>query len=705
MKIVNVVLVIVIVSASALAQSSAGFVDYSFGNEGKVQTSYSSAGFSNGKCVVPMVGGEFLVAGITYHNPDYRFSVLKYKSNGTLDAAFGNGGRASLPATSIDKVAGMVVLPNGKIVIGGSSSVDTGTGFKLHFSLLRFTPDGLVDSTFGTGGKVVYPSLSDDRDSMAALSLQVDGKFVMAGDTGNPTPNTVVVLRANSDGSLDSTFDGDGIKLIPIGSSSISDYAAGSLIQPDGKIVIVGNAWETGRDVLLIRLNDDGTFDQGFGGDGIITTRILGQASFGYAVALQADGKLVVAGGVLSAFLVVRFNANGSLDTTFDNDGLNYMSFGGTRSYPSSLAIQKNGRIVLGGYADGPSTTDHFALARFTVDGALDTSFGGDGRVVTIFADAQSIGDKIQGMALQTDGKLIAVGEGGTYPPSIAIARYRTSNGSNSDFDGDGRSDVSIFRPTNGQWWLKRSSQGVIAYSFGETGDRIVPGDFTGDGKADVAFWRPSTGWWFILRSEDSSFYSFPFGATSDLPVSGDFDGDGTSDPAVFRPSTGTWYVSRSSDGETSIFAFGTVGDLPAVADYDGDGMTDIAIYRPSSGQWWINRSTNGVIVYTFGSSDDKIVPADFTGDGRADVAFWRQTAGEWFILRSEDSSYYSFSFGVNSDIEATGDFDGDGKSDAAVFRPSSGTWFILRSSDNDATIQQFGMNGDIPTQSASAPH
>ncbi len=263
------------------------------------------------------------------------------------------------------------------------------------------------------------------------------------------------------------------------------------------------------------------------------------------------------------------------------------------------------------------------------------------------------------------------------------------------DFDGDGKTDLSIFRPSNGQWWLNRSTAGLIVHTFGNSSDKIVPGDYTGDDKADVAIYRPSGGEWFVLRSEDSSFYSFPFGAADDIPVPGDYDGDGKTDAAVFRPSTATWFILNSGGG-TTIQNFGATTDLPVAADYDGDGKTDIAIYRPSNGQWWLNRSASGLIVFTFGTASDKTVPGDYTGDGKADVAFFRPSSGEWFILRSENASFYSFPFGATGDLPVPGDYDGDGKSDAGVFRPTGATWFIQRSTAG-TLIQNFGASTDLP--------
>ena len=273
------------------------------------------------------------------------------------------------------------------------------------------------------------------------------------------------------------------------------------------------------------------------------------------------------------------------------------------------------------------------------------------------------------------------------------------------DFDGDGKTDIGIFRPLgSAEWWINRSSTGVtFALQFGSSADKIVPADFTGDGKTDIAFWRPADGNWYVLRSEDFSFFAFPFGANGDVPVPADYDADGKADAAVFRPSTATWYISQSSGLPTRIFQFGINGDQPVVGDYDGDGRADVGIFRPTPREWWINRSSAGLLAMQFGNAGDKVVQGDYTGDGKTDVAIWRPSTGQWFIVRSEDSSFFGFPFGATGDVPSPGDYDGDGKFDATVFRPSSATWFIGRTTAG-TQIVQFGASTDKPIPSAFLP-
>jgi hypothetical protein len=320
-------------------------------------------------------------------------------------------------------------------------------------------------------------------------------------------------------------------------------------------------------------------------------------------------------------------------------------------------------------------------------------SFGGGVSVNDNYTLVSTIGEPIAGKT----------STGGSYDLESGFwAIPAETRKSPFDFDGDGRTDVSIFRPSVGEWWyLKSSNGGNAALQFGLSTDKLAPGDFTGDGKTDIAFWRPSNGFWYILRSEDYSFFSFPFGTTGDIPAPSDYDGDGKTDAAVFRPSSGTWFILNSGGSGTSIVNFGSSGDKPVVADFDGDGKADIAIFRPSDGSWWYLQSSNAQYkVYRFGLGTDKPVQDDYTGDGKADIAVWRPSTGEWFVQRSEDNSFFSFPFGTTGDLPSPGDYDGDGKTDAAVFRPGSSTWFLQQTSAG-VGIVSFGSAGDQPVPNA----
>ncbi len=382
------------------------------------------------------------------------------------------------------------------------------------------------------------------------------------------------------------------------------------------------------------------------------------------------------------------------------------------QNYPSLSDVSSNGRTTTVQGTLNSKSNSVFTLEFFSNTGCDSTSFG-EGRTYigsqTVSTDG--IGNAAFNAVLPTGvagGQFVTATATDLVDNTSEFSACRSvvsiSGGVPTifDFDGDGKTDLSIFRPngaTGSEWWyLKSSNGGNFATQFGSPTDKLVAADYTGDGKADIAFFRPSTGFWYILRSEDSSFYAFPFGANGDIPAPADFDGDGKADAAVFRPSTATWFIQNSGGG-TTIQAFGAAGDVPVVGDYDGDGKADIAIFRPNGAtgsEWWILRSTAGLIATQFGTPTDKTVPGDYTGDGKTDIAIWRPSNGQWFILRSEDLSFYAFPFGSNGDIPVPGDYDGDGKTDAAVFRPSSSTWFA-QGSTAGTIIQQFGSAGDVP--------
>jgi subtilisin-like proprotein convertase family protein/(2Fe-2S) ferredoxin len=259
------------------------------------------------------------------------------------------------------------------------------------------------------------------------------------------------------------------------------------------------------------------------------------------------------------------------------------------------------------------------------------------------------------------------------------------------DFDGDGRSDISVYR--SGTWYLQQSTSGTAVAQFGLANDKLVPADYDGDGRTDLAVYRGGT--WYVLQSSNSTFFAVPFGIASDIPITGDATGDGRSELGVFRD--GTWYGLSLNDTRTSVYTFGVAGDKPVVADYDGDGRSDIAVYR--DGTWYINRSTLGFAAVRFGLASDKPVPADYDGDGKADLAVYR--SGEWHIL-TNFQDYSVMHFGLASDIPVPADYDGDGKTDPAVYR--GGTWYVLQSSNGQSFVFQFGLASDKPVPAAFAP-
>ena len=273
-----------------------------------------------------------------------------------------------------------------------------------------------------------------------------------------------------------------------------------------------------------------------------------------------------------------------------------------------------------------------------------------------------------------------------------------------SDFDGDARTDVAVWRPSSGVWHIMRSdtnSYTSIAFGAGRLGDIAVPGNYDGDGKTDIAVYRKGT--WFIYNSSNAQVQGINFGAEDDVPVAGDYDGDGKTDVAVFRPKNGTWYILRSSDRRVDGVVWGYGTDTPLVGDFDGDGKTDICVFRPSNGVWYIRQSSNGAVrSETFGASDDIPIVGDFDGDKKTDICVFRPSNGIWYRLQSSDNSFKYFAWGAAGDMPVAGDYDLDGKTDYAVFRKSTGVWYMFQSKTNAPAAQLFGVNGDVPIPAAS---
>lgn len=277
------------------------------------------------------------------------------------------------------------------------------------------------------------------------------------------------------------------------------------------------------------------------------------------------------------------------------------------------------------------------------------------------------------------------------------------------DTDHDGKADMSIFRPSDQNWWILRSSGGITVQHWGDPNDDApTPGDYDGDGKGDISVWRDSTGTWFTIRSSDSTISAIQWGASGDEPVSRDYDGDGITDLAVVRRTGGNmiWYVVKSTGGIDAT-QWGLSTDFATPGDYDGDGKFDYTIQRPGAtlqGQatYFVLKSTGGVETFDFGITSDLAVPGDYDGDGITDFAIVREQAVPnnnlvWYIFQSSTSTTIAVPWGdIGDDLCVQNDYDGDGKTDIAIWRASTGTFFIIQSTGG-VNATQWGASGDFP--------
>jgi uncharacterized delta-60 repeat protein len=667
---------------------TAGSLDPMFDMDGKATTPVGN--FSNGvNSVALQADGKIVVAGYSY-GTDPDFGLARLNADGSLDTSFGTNGKVLTDfGGSFDRAYAVALQADGKIVAAGETNAASG-----GFALVRYNMDGSLDTSFDGDGKVT--TSFGGNTAAYSVAIQADGKIVVAGRGFDDTIGLGFALaRYNNDGSLDASFGTDG--KVTTDFSNGNDYALVVAIQSNGKIVAGGarNSYcififpntVCYADIALARYNAEGSLDNSFGTNGKVAT-VYGGYDRAIDVAIQADGKIVTAGGNS----VVRYNTDGSLDTSFDADGRVIIP---VANFVNAVAIQSNGKIVAAGinyiYLKKETTSD-FALFRFNTNGSPDPSFDTDGIVTTDYGGFE---DSARSIAIQPDGKIVAAGYArNSTDDEFAIARYiGDATRTKLDFDGDGKSDLSVFRPGNGVWYLNQSANGFSATQFGLSTDKIAPADYDGDGRTDIAVFRD--GAWYLLRSQ-LGFTAIQFGQAGDVPVPADYDGDNRADVAVFR--NGVWFILQSSNSNFRAVQFGIASDKAVPADFDGDGKTDVAVYR--AGVWyWLRSSDGGFRVAQFGASDDKPVAGDYDGDGKTDLAVFRPGTGYWYILRSADNNFFAAPFGLATDILTPADYDGDGRADIAVYR--GGAWYVLQSSNGNVSFRQFGSNGDTPTPAA----
>lgn len=633
-------------------------------------------------------------------------SISRLNVDGSIDGAFSSRiGRN-------ERVRKILHAPDGKIYIAGEFRSVLGVQ---RGSLARLNADGTLDETFVP----FFNALTNVR--IDSLVLHSDGKLAVGfyGSYG--------MRRLNPDGSNDATFT---YPFNPTG-TIVSDIA----ITPSGGYMIVGLL--AGN--YVVRLNANGSVD-----NSVTLTQPNGQIN---KLILQNDGSYFTCGeftqvGVVFRGRIAKFNADGSLNTVFN-------PIGGANAGVFDCKVQSNGKLVIGGYFSSVNGNNaQKFVGRFNTNGTLDTGFAQtinsplvngqvtsveiqpDGKIVVggIFNDVGGIPRnnlarlnpngtldtsfvanttaQVFDLQLQSDNKVLVSGDFAKINNASAVGAARLLNSlvppaTEFDFDGDGKADVAIYRPTTGVWYILRSSDfGVTQTQFAVPADVPAPADYDGDGKTDIAIYRPANGNWWSISSASGQQINFQLGQLGDIPRPSDFDGDGRDDYVVFRPLTNQWFRASSLTGAQSNKVFGAAGDKPLIGDFDGDGKSDVAIYRPSDGNWWWQSSFDNVQRATkWGIAEDIPAPADYDADGRTDFVVYRPSTGVWYVLNSSNGVPLIGPFGLTGDKPVAADYDGDGKADLAVWRPSDNIWYLLRTTSG-FTGFQFGIATDIPVES-----
>jgi uncharacterized delta-60 repeat protein len=596
-----------------------GDLDPAF-NGGKVTTSFS--GPSGAQDVALQTDGKIVAVGFArdFNSGVQSFAVVRYTTDGNLDTTFGTGGKLTTDLTGCTSDARAVAIQSdGHIVVGGTECVGTSAS---DFALVRYNSDGSLDPTFGVGG-IVITDLFGQADVLNDIAIDSNGRILAVGKGGSD----FAVVRYNSDGSLDGGFGTGGIVTTNFG-AMIDSEARAVAIQSDTKIVAAGSA---GSNIGLARYNSsDGSLDgANFGTGGTV---IAGFPSSGNGMALQGS-KIVVAGRTDGSYGVARFNNDGTSDPNFGTGGRISLGFNGEAT---DVAIQRDTKIVTAGYANNGATSDDFLLARFNSVG-LDPRFGTNGVVFTSFSNHI---DRANGLVIQSDTKIVAAGFADSTNSTFALARYQGQSG--------GTDTVGLYDPSTSTFYLRNSNTPGFAdltFAYGAGGAGLIPitGDWNGDGIDTVGLYSPANAAFFLRNSNtpgiaDLAFNYGPAGAGL-IPLVGDWDGDGVDTVGLYDPAASRFFLRNSNTpGFADItFLYGPpgLGLIPIVGDWDGDGVDTAGLFDPATNTFYLrNSNTPGFadLTFVYGPFGPKPLKGDYNNDGVDTIGEFKPVGSQFFL-------------------------------------------------------------------------
>lgn len=459
MKLKTTFLLAVLFLLPFATRAQDGSIDTSFGVGGIATTFvgvFSSVDLAgNAYPVAIQSDGKIVVTGKSYNGLNYDFGLVRYNDNGILDTTFGTNGKV-ITDFGNDFPKSIAIQGDGKIIVGGINF----NGSSVRFALVRYNTNGSLDTTFDGDGKVALNYNGTDCHAYS-LALQSDGKIVLVGDTRNGSGfQGFATMRFNTDGSLDTTFGTNGKVFTLFGTPGTSSSSANSVkIQDDGKIVLAGLSYISSTNVssfAVLRYTADGILDTTFDNDGMLTTNVEGYDE-GISLALQSDGKIVVGGNSATTqnggknFAIIRLNSDGSFDTTFDGDGKLTTPIGTFTNGLFSTLLQADEKLLVAGYSNSLNN-NVFTIVRYNIDGSLDTSFDTDGIINSISDSSTYAG--AYGLAIQSDGKIVVSGK---LNNSFAAVRYNNPSLATATFENQSSNVLIVPNPFSSQTTIQSS--------------------------------------------------------------------------------------------------------------------------------------------------------------------------------------------------------------------------------------------------------